>query len=61
MKAGVYCIKNQSTNDFYVGSSVNLKGRWWKYLNHLRRQIHKNPKLQNVKIKLGKTWRHIKR
>lgn len=48
MKAGVYKIVNRISGDYYIGSSVNLKGRWWKHLNHLRRRIHKNPKLQNA-------------
>ena len=53
MNSGVYRIRNQTTGDFYIGSSVDLRGRWWKHLNHLRRQIHSNPKLKNAWSKHG--------
>jgi group I intron endonuclease len=51
--AGVYQIKNLVNGLIYIGSSVNIYGRWWSHKSMLRRRIHKNPYLQNSWNKYG--------
>jgi len=43
---GIYRMTNTQTGKFYIGSSVDIRGRWYKHLSHLRRGIHANAHLQ---------------
>ena len=53
MKSGIYRIKNIITNDCYVGSSINIEKRWREHQRALKRNKHRNPKLQNAYNKYG--------
>lgn len=50
---GVYTISDKK-NRIYVGSSSNIRGRFNTHRYHLRKNDHKNPKLQNTWNKYGK-------
>lgn len=52
--AGIYKIYNIITNDFYIGSAVNLRYRFSKHIKQLQEQKHFNPILQNSWNKHGK-------
>lgn len=54
MKSGIYIIKNTLNNNIYVGSSQNIKKRFYTHLNKLERNVHANKKLQNSFNKNGK-------
>lgn len=54
MAQGIYKIINIITNDFYIGSSVNIERRWKTHRNELMRGIHHNAKLLNAYHKYGK-------
>lgn len=43
---GIYRMTNTQTGKFYIGSSVDIRNRWYKHLSHLRRGIHANAHLQ---------------
>ena len=43
---GIYRMTNTKTGKFYIGSSVDIRKRWYKHLSHLRRGIHANAHLQ---------------
>lgn len=45
---GIYRITCLDNGRIYVGSAVNLSGRWNKHRYELRHNIHGNPKLQNA-------------
>ena len=47
MNSGVYKITNIVTNDFYVGSSIQLNVRKNQHFNQLANNIHNNKHLQN--------------
>jgi len=51
--SGVYKITSPN-GKVYVGSSKDLKGRAMKHRSTLKRNAHKNPKLQNSWNKYGK-------
>ena len=51
---GIYKIYNVITNDFYIGSAVNLRYRFSKHIKQLEQQKHFNPILQNSWNKYGK-------
>jgi group I intron endonuclease len=53
MTAGIYQIRNSITNQFYVGSSVNLAERKNNHIKKLRRNIHDNIHLQRAWNKYG--------
>lgn len=44
-------IRNVQSGSFYIGSAVNLRGRWRSHLSHLRRGINSCAKLQSA-------WNH---
>lgn len=46
-KSGVYKIINEITNNFYIGSSVNVERRKKEHFNLLRKNKHNNKHLQN--------------
>lgn len=45
---GIYAIYCASNDGFYIGSSLDRRGRTTCHLNSLRRGGHKNPHLQNA-------------
>lgn len=47
MNSGIYKIVNTVTNDFYIGSSTQLKIREKQHFNQLIKGIHNNKFLQN--------------
>jgi len=51
---GVYIIKCTTNDRYYVGSSVNIKSRWYVHLNELKKNIHHSSKLQRAFNKYGK-------
>lgn len=52
-KSGVYKIINIITDDYYIGSSVNLYHRICQHYSKLRKNIHGNNRLQNSYNKHG--------
>lgn len=50
---GIYCIKNISNNKVYIGSSVNIVGRWYSHKTKLRHNKHENGYLQHSWNKYG--------
>ena len=44
--AGVYCIRNVSSNKRYIGSSRNVSGRWRVHKSRLRLNKHHSDHLQ---------------
>jgi group I intron endonuclease len=45
---GVYFISNNLNNDLYIGSSRNIKNRFYNHKSSLRNNRHKNKHLQNA-------------
>lgn len=52
-KCGIYKIINKETGKFYVGSSVDIRQRWYAHKSKLRRGVHSNQHLQNSWNKYG--------
>lgn len=52
-KCGIYSITQISTGKRYIGSSVNIKRRWYSHKSALRRNIADNIHLQNAWNKYG--------
>ena len=50
---GIYTIKNLVTNQFYIGSAINIERRFIAHKTKLNCKKHKNPKLQNSWNKYG--------
>jgi group I intron endonuclease len=50
---GIYKITNTQTGMFYIGSSKNIKRRFWEHESKLRNNSHVNYKLQNSWNKYG--------
>lgn len=50
---GIYKIQNKTNGKFYIGSSVDVKGRFYNHKAQLRRNIHDNQHLQNAWNKYG--------
>jgi group I intron endonuclease len=50
---GIYKIINKLDNKYYVGSSINIERRWKAHLSSLKKNTHKNDKLQNAWNKYG--------
>ena len=53
MKSGIYKIVNKINGKFYIGSSVNIKHRWYMHKFELTKGTHHNPHLQNAWDKYG--------
>lgn len=53
--SGVYKIENVKNGDFYIGGSINIKNRWSGHKSHFRKNIHTNPRMQNVWNKYGES------
>ncbi|MFA5436296.1 MAG: GIY-YIG nuclease family protein [Candidatus Neomarinimicrobiota bacterium] len=52
-EAGIYKIRNNITNDFYIGSAANLRYRWYNHRNALGANRHSNQHLQSAWNKYG--------
>jgi group I intron endonuclease len=52
---GVYCIKNIINNNLYIGSSKNLKLRYFNHKTKLKNNKHENKHLQNAWNLYGET------
>lgn len=52
-KSGIYLITNKINGLIYVGSSKDIKWRWSNHKSYLKRNKHKNKKLQNAWNKYG--------
>lgn len=50
---GIYKIINTLNNKTYIGSSKNIKVRWYKHKSLLKNNKHENNKLQNSVNKYG--------
>lgn len=53
MQSGIYIIRNIINNKCYIGQTNNLKGRWIKHRNFLRKNKHHNKHLQAAWNKYG--------
>ena len=53
MTSGIYIITNTSNGMKYVGSAINLDGRWRRHKSALRRDKHENMHLQSAYNKYG--------
>lgn len=53
MKSGIYVIRNTANGKVYVGSAVNIKGRWAVHKHGLRRGKHHSQRLQRAWNKYG--------
>jgi len=51
---GIYEIKNILNNHRYIGSSINLRKRFYEHLSLLKKSKHSNSYLQNAWNKYGK-------
>lgn len=51
---GIYQIKNITNEDCYIGSSVNIKGRWNRHKKDLKKGKHHSIILQRAWEKYGK-------
>lgn len=56
---GIYKIYCVSTNEFYIGSSINIAARKAGHLYKLRNNIHANPILQNKYNTYGENSFHF--
>lgn len=52
--SGIYKITNTITNDFYIGSSIDVNKRFLQHLNKLLNKTHRNCYLQRSYNKYGK-------
>lgn len=55
IKSGIYAILNLLNGKRYVGSAVNLEGRWRKHFCALRKGTHHNIHLQRAFQKYGES------
>lgn len=53
MKCGLYKIVNETNDKFYIGSSVNIRDRFYNHKSKLNRNIHDNCYLQRAWNKYG--------
>lgn len=53
MNAGIYEIVNTKNGNRYIGSAVSFSSRWNKHRSELRRNSHRNVKLQRAWNKYG--------
>lgn len=55
IKSGIYSIQSKVRPDrIYIGSAVNMKGRWGQHIWNLQKGIHHSARLQNHFNKYGK-------
>lgn len=51
---GVYSIRHEhNLNKIYIGSSLDIKARWYAHKNLLKKNQHPNKYLQNISTKFG--------
>ncbi|HZU01529.1 MAG TPA: GIY-YIG nuclease family protein [Ktedonobacteraceae bacterium] len=50
---GIYAIVNKVNGHMYVGSTRDLRGRWWTHRHNLRKGVRENPVLLNAWAKYG--------
>lgn len=56
VQSGIYQIKSRVKPErIYIGSAVNISNRWWRHLNHLKLNKHRNIKLQRHYDKYGES------
>jgi group I intron endonuclease len=53
--SGIYRIVNKQNGKFYVGSSCDIRDRFYNHKSQLNRNIHDNPHLQNAWNKYGES------
>ena len=53
MISGIYYIKNNINNKYYIGQSINIKQRKQQHFAELRHNTHRNAYLQNAFNKYG--------
>ena len=53
IESGIYMIRNNINNNYYIGSSINLNRRKNSHFSKLRKNKHVNKKLQNSYNKYG--------
>ena len=53
--SGIYKIVNKVDGKYYIGSSTNIRRRWWDHKYALRHNKHDNPYLQYAWNKYGET------
>lgn len=53
--SGIYQITNRLSGESYIGSAMNLKGRWQRHLRALHRGQHHNRHLQRAFDKHGES------
>lgn len=51
--SGVYSISSKHNGKVYIGSAINIGGRWIEHRTHLRQNKHHNKHLQNHFNKYG--------
>jgi group I intron endonuclease len=51
--SGIYAIRHRETGKLYIGSSLDVGGRWKWHLRDLRAGRHHSPRLQNAWNKHG--------
>lgn len=59
MTSGIYLITNAQTGSCYVGSAMNIAGRWRSHLHSLRHHKKSPPKLQRAWGKYGESAFHF--
>jgi group I intron endonuclease len=52
-KSGIYMLKNNITNDFYIGATINLYARWTNHYRELKNGKHGNTKMRNDALRYG--------
>lgn len=53
MKTGIYSIQNVKNGKRYIGSSYDIKNRWWQHKRQLQQQKHHSFILQRAWNKYG--------
>jgi group I intron endonuclease len=53
LSSGVYKILCAQTGRCYVGSAVDVMGRWYRHVSSLKKGAHHSPKLQSAWNKYG--------
>ncbi|MCC5636289.1 GIY-YIG nuclease family protein [Nostoc sp. CHAB 5844] len=53
IRSGIYKIKNRVNGKFYIGSSKNIKVRFWQHVNSLKKGDHHSYRLQADWDKFG--------
>jgi GIY-YIG catalytic domain-containing protein len=54
-KTGIYKIRSKSTDEIYIGRSIDIRHRWEMHRSDLKMGTHFNNRLQNIYNKFGKS------